>query len=346
MKELQVKIVTMVLIAILITLLIPVNVFAAEANIQVVKEEDGDYIIYVEGLAKTEFKFAISTEDNATDSDLNYIKSVEDGDKNQVALIEKGKVATGINYIYIKNKSITTVNAIDFSDETQVFDIEKMQKVEMTTNRIETTLLTDLEERNEVIDGIQYKETVGGLEIKASKKDENFTDIVYYYKSEKLPAEKYSKLQELADELNSEAYAKKEMYAKIQFAKEFYNLYEGLIKDVETAAPETEAGWKTVKNMIIRQPIEAQKDDRYVVLIKKVEKNEKTTYDAKFLLSYREKEKEKIPGRTETIVVQETAKLPITGDSFALLVILAIVVVALIIVFIKMKKLKVEESEK
>ena len=47
MKKLQLKIVTVVLMVILITLAIPVNVFAAEANMQVVKAEDGDYIIYV-----------------------------------------------------------------------------------------------------------------------------------------------------------------------------------------------------------------------------------------------------------------------------------------------------------
>lgn len=60
MKGLQVKFMTAVLIVILITLIIPVNVFAAEANIQVVKTENDNYIIYVKDLANTEFKFAIS----------------------------------------------------------------------------------------------------------------------------------------------------------------------------------------------------------------------------------------------------------------------------------------------
>lgn len=345
MKKLQIKIVTMVLIAILIALVIPVNVFATEANMQVVKDAEGDYIIYVEGLAKTEFKFAISTINDATD--LDYINSGEDGEQNQIALIEQSAVVEGTNYIYIKNGEEVTVNAIDFSDESQVFDIEKIKTVETTTNRIATNLLTDLEERNEVVDGVQYTETVGGLEIKASDEDSKYTDIAYYYKSEKLPAEKYSKLQELADELNGEKYLEKDMYSKIQFAKEFYNIYEELINDVDSAEPETEKGWTEVENMIIRQPIEAQKDDKYVVLMKKVAKNEtetETIYDAKFLVSYREQEEEKIPGRTETIIVQETAKLPITGDSITLFVILGVIVVALIIVFIRMKKLKEKES--
>lgn len=347
MKQLQFKIVTMVLMTILIALIIPAHAFATEANMQIVKDEEGDYIIYVEGLAKTEFKFAISQLKD--DPDLDYINSKEDGEKNQVAVIKQSTVTEGTNYIYIKNGEETTVNAIDFSDESQVLNIEKIKTVETTTNRIATNLLTNLEERNEVIDGVQYTETVGGLEIKTSSEDSKYTEIAYYYKSEKLPAEKYSELQDLADELNDEKYLEKDMYSKIKFAKKFYNLYEELINDVDSAKVGTEDGWTEVTDMIIRQPIDAKKDDKYIVLMKKVAKNgteiNEVTYDAKFLISYREEEEEKIPERTETIVVQETAKLPITGDSIVLFVILGIIIVALIIVFIRMKKLKNKESE-
>ena len=214
-----------------------------------------------------------------------------------------------------------------------------MKKVETTTTRIKTELLTNIEERNEEVDGIQYTETVGGLKI--SEDD----GIAYYYKSVKLPADKYSDLQKYADELNGEAYAEKDMYAKIQFAKEFYNLYTELMQETENAEPETADGWtKVSEDMIIRQPIDAQKGDQYVVLIKK---DTDTNYidDAKFLVSYREDEEEKIPGKTETVVVQETAKLPVTGDSIVLFVILAVIVLALIIVFVRMKKLDKKESK-
>lgn len=333
MKRLKVKIMAMVLMIILITLMIPVNVFAAEANIQAIKTENEDYIIYVEGLEKAEFEFAISTSDKATDEELYFTKSVKDGEGNKVALIEKSKVISGTNYIYIKNGTETTINEIDFADETQIFDIAKMQKVEKTTQRIETELLTNIEERNEVIDGVQYTEKVGGLKVN----EEDGT--TYYYKSTKLPAEKYSELQKLANELNGEGYTQKDMYGKIQFAKEFYNLYEELLKNIELTN-----SWSEVENMIIKQPIEAQKDEQYVVFIKKVSQTD-TIDDVKFLVSYREDEEEKIPGRTETKVVQETAKLPVTGDSIVLFVLLAIIVLALIIVFVRMKKLQNQESK-
>ena len=51
------------------------------------------------------------------------------------------------------------------------------------------------------------------------------------------------------------------------------------------------------------------------------------------------------PAREEKRTVQETAKLPITGDSIVLFVALAIVVIALIIVFVRMKKLNKKEDK-
>ena len=336
MKELQVKVMSMVLIAMLVTLIIPVNVFAteAEANIQVVKTESGDYIIYVQNLANTEFKFAIS-QNQVDEADRNYINSVSDVAGNQVALIEKERVTEGTNYIYIKTDTERYINVVDFSENsTQIFDKAKMQIVETTTNRIATELLTNLEERNEEVNGIQYTETVGGLKIIRGEQDEN--SIYYYQEGVKLPAEKYSELKELADILNSEEYEEKDMYSKIEFAKEFYSLYEELINN---------ATWQQVENLEIRQPIDAQKDDQYVVLLKKVTEDGTETYDAKFLVSYREDEEEKIPGKTETRVVQETTKLPITGDSIVLFVVLAVIIIALIIVFVRMKKLQNKESK-
>ncbi len=329
MKQVKVKIMTMVLVTILVALILQVNVFAAETEIQVVKMENEDYIIYVKDLANTEFKFAIANKENAEEGDLNYIKSTSDGEGNQVALIEKTKIAENENYyIYImeKDKEVSKVNKVDFS---QAFDTNKMKEVETTTNRIKTELLTDLEKRNEEVNGIKYTETVGGLKIV----DEDTAE--YFYERTKLPKEKYSELRELADKLNKE-YEEKEMYSKIEFAKEFYTLYHELID---------QAQWTEVENNEIKQPIEAQKDEQYIVFIKKEAQNGAITYDAKFMTSYREDEEEKIPGRIETKVTQETTKLPITGDSIALFVILAVVVIALILIFVRMKKLQDKERK-
>lgn len=330
MKSFKAKIMVMVLISVLVILVMPFNVFASNEGIQIVKTENQDYIIYVEDLENLEFKFAISQDEQADENDLDYIKSVQDGEGNQVILISKDAYEkikdNSKNYIYIKNGLGIQKVQIDFTD---IFEKSKMEQVEKTTKRIKTELVTNLEERNEEIDGIKYTETVGGLKIVDA---ENAT---YYYERVKLPTEKFSELEELANKLNTE-YEEKDMYSKIEFAKEFYNLYEKLIN---------EANWKTVENNEIRQPIDAQKGEQYVVLLKEVAEEGIENYDAKFLISYREDKEEKIPGRTETIVVQETAKLPITGDSLVLFVLLAVIVIALIFVFIRIKKIQNKEGK-
>ena len=74
-------------------------------------------------------------------------------------------------------------------------------------------------------------------------------------------------------------------------------------------------------------------------MLKKVAEDGTTTYDAKFMTTFFGEDAEVIPAHTETVEVQETAKLPITGDSLVLFILLVALVVIAIIVFIRMKKL-------
>jgi len=168
---------------------------------------------------------------------------------------------------------------------------------------------------------------------RVSDKDIDATTAFHLYDTYGFPIEL---TKELANELNI-GYEEKDMYSKIEYANEFYNLYNSLIE---------KAKWEPVeKDLIIKQPIEAQKGEQYVVLLKKVAQDGTETYDAKFMTSYREDEEEKIPGKTETKIVQETAKLPITGDSIILFAILAVIVLALILIFVRMKKLQNKEEK-
>lgn len=334
MKKLETKMVGIIIISIMLLtlLIIPTKVLGANEDLQIVQNSNGDYIIYVKDLAKSEFYFAISSNPDENMMDINDEQPTKDEEGNNVILItaqEYEQIKDNTNYLYIRNadQSDYQIKELNFDD---AFDKQKMEQVETTTTRIKTELLTDLEERNEEVDGVQYTETVGGLKI---TDDQNST---YYYQSVKLPAENYSTLQDLANSLNTE-YAEKSMYDKIAFAKEFYTLYEQLI---------TQAQWEQVENMEIRQPIEAKQGEQYVVLLRKVAEDGTENYDVKFMTSYREDEEEKIPGSTQTKVVQETAKLPITGDNIILLVILAVIIIIAIIVFIRMKKLQNEKVDK
>lgn len=331
MKKFKVKLTGVIIALIIIALLIPTKVLgAANEDLQIVKAEQ-DYIIYVKDLAKTEFDFAISEKPDADDIDLNYIKSVEDEDGNQVAFVTLEKYDNELknnanNYIYIKTAEGVECKEINFED---AFDKEKMAEVETSTKRIATELVTDIVEKDEEVDGVKVKVTVGGLKITDSDK------ATYYYSMTKLPADTYTELMELAEKINAE-YNTMDMYTRIETAKQFYNLYHEL---------EAQQNWVEVENMTIMQPNDAQKGEQYVVYLKKVDENGTETVDVKLMTSYREDEEEKIPGRTETRVVQETAKLPITGDSIVLFVILAVIILVAIIVFIRMRKLQNKESK-
>jgi len=320
MERLVSKIGIIVLIAILSILIIPGNAFATNENIQIVKTDE-NYIVYPKDMISSEFKYATNDDGELDFEDvgLNYINSVVDGDGNNVAILNGQE-----KFIYLKQGSNTKVVELNFAGAIEKIEVAE---VEETTNRIETEILTNLEERNEEIDGVRYTETVGGLKIADDQ------DASYEYVSVKLPAEGYTALQELAEKLNTE-YEGKDMYSKIEFAKEFITLYKNLINSANDNQT-----WKPVENMTIKQPSDAQNGDKYVVLLKKV-KDGNIEYDAKFMTSYREDEEEVIPARTETKVVQETAKLPITGESLAIFAVLAVIVIALIIVYVRMKKLQ------
>lgn len=331
MKKIGLKLTGIVFTLIIVALLVPTKVLGADLGLQIVKTEQ-DYIIYVKDLAETEFDFAISDKDNATEMELNYINSVGDGEGNQVAFVTQTKYNNELstnahNYLYIKTTEGVQVEEINFSD---AFDKVKMEEVETTTKRIETEVVTDIIEKDEEIEGVKVKVTVGGLKITDSEKAD------YYYAFTKLPTEKYSELMKLAEKINSD-YNTMDMYTRIETAKQFYNLYHEL---------EGIQNWVEVENMTVMQPNDAQKGEQYVVYLKKVDEDGNETIDVKLMTSYREDQEEKIPGRQETKVVKETAKLPITGDSIILFVVLVTIVIIAIIVFIRMKKLQNKESKK
>ena len=317
---------------VIMLLVIPTYVFGAEANTQnekiqtqIINTAQENYIIYIKGLTDKDFKFSISNNANATEMELGYINSVKDEDGNSVVLITEEKLQElGENakiYLYVKTDTEVLSKGINLKDS---FSQSKIKEVENTTKRIETKIETDITKQDKEVNGVKVKVTVGGLKIT----DKSNAD--YYYSRTKLPKVEYTELVKLANKINNE-YNEMDIYNKIETSKEFYNLYSKLLE---------EQNWKKVENKTIIQPEDAQKDEQYVVYLKKVDENKTETIDMKIMTSYREDEEEKIPGKTETKVVKETTKLPITGESIILFVILAVIILVAIIVFVRMKKLE------
>lgn len=326
MKRFKIKIMTMALLVVMIALIIPVNAFAANSeseNLQIVKTAE-DYIIYVKGLLNTKFFYAIGE----NDEDLDYTIARTDDKENKIASVTEE--ANGKN-LYIKtkdeegNEKITSTKL----NLTEAFDEEKMKEVEKTTKRITTTPKEEMNVRKEVVDGKERTITTGGLEIEG--------EGTYYYTRTKLPAtdSRYDELMTLAKILNNENYNKLDRYAMIETEKNFYDLYTEL---------KAEQKWNKVEDKKILQPEESKTGDEYVVFIKEVDSEGKEVVDAKFMIAKRV-EDEGVATTEEVKEVKRTSKLPITGDSIVLFVILAVIVLALILIFVRMKKLQNKETK-
>lgn len=335
MKQLKVKIMAMVLVTILVALIVPLNVFAAEgetenANLQIVKTTEGKYIIYVKDLAKTEFKYKIGDEIDAT-----YISSVPDEEENQVVLITADNVANAEGKtLYVKTNERETSTKLNLA---KAFDEAKKEEVETTTERIKTEpVQKEIPTTAQTEDGTTktITTTIGGLKITAGGKN-------YQYAITKLPAvkdvEEYAELMELAKTLeNTKKYNELSKYEKIETEKRFYELYNSLKAKQE---------WKNVEGMEVWQPDDSIKGDEYIVFLKEVDENgNERIVDAKFMVADRE-DHEGVDTTAEVVETKRTAKLPITGDSIILFAILAGILLVAIIVFIRMKKLQGKENK-
>ena len=336
MKSFKAKL-TGAIVLFIILMLVPMIVLAVtnEENIQIISntDEQGDteYIVYIQDLMGTNFASAISDSADTLEQNLDFV-TAKDREGNYVAQIDANAVTGDTTYLYVKynqdGQEKTEKITLDLS---KALDKTDMEYVENTTKRIGTKTVKDLIEVNEEINGVQTTLTVGGLQITDTD------NATYEYQLTKVEKDTpYSRLFALANQLLNEAsYNAEDMYSKIQLTSEFYTLYNQLIEG---------ATWTAVENMEIRQPNDAQINDQYVVFIKKTAEDGTVTTDAKLMVSdltpYEEREDVQ-----ETRTVQETAKLPITGDSIVLFVALAMVVIALIIVFARMKKLNKKEDK-
>ena len=333
MKSFRAKL-TGAIVLFMMIMLVPMIVLAdTNENIQIISNTDEqgnkEYIVYIQELMQTNFASAVSNSESTPEQDLTFV-TARDGEGNYVADL-KNVVTEGPTYLYVKynqdGQEKTDILELDLS---KALDKTDMEYVENTTKRIDTETVSDLVEINEEINGVQTTLTVGGLRITDTD------NATYQYQLMKVnEGTPYSRLVELADELNSENYDQKDMYSKIQLTSEFYTLYNQLIE---------RATWEAVVNNEIRQPSDAIDGDQYVVLIRKTAEDGTVTTDAKLMVSQITPYEER-GDVEETRTVQETAKLPITGDSIILFVALAMVVIALIIVFVRMKKLDKKEDK-
>lgn len=320
---------------------VPIAVLATNENISVVNSSENEYIIYIKGYTDKSFKYAFSNnaEANPKGMDLTYINSISDLRGNQAAFIdaktyEKLFKENQPIFMWAKDEEENLILERVQLDFTNSLTKENIDIVEKTTKRIaveiaETKTATDSTDpiREENVEGVTETAKVGYVKITDNK------DATYYYQRVKTTdSAEISKLMELSEKINKE-YDGMDMYEKVQINEEFYNLYSKLVNEAE---------WQEVTNMEVKQPEESTAGDKYIVFLKKVDSNQETTVDAQFLTAYDDYQPNVVK---EQKITQETTKLPITYDSIVLFIILAAVVVALVVVFIRMKKLNKNEEK-
>lgn len=333
-----------VLAIILFIAVMPIVVLATNENVSVVstKNSDGkqEYIIYINGYTDKKFKYAFSNNADPGVMDLVYVNSITDLGENQVAFLdaktyEKLLDQNGTIYMWAKNENEDLIldgiqldlqNSITKENIYTIESLTKRIKVEIADSREDTDATDPV--REEDVNGVLETSKVGYVEIVDDK------DANYYYERVKISDSiEYTKLVELAEKIQKE-YDSMDMYEKIQFDMEFYNLYSKLIENVN---------WQEVENMTISQPENSEKGEKYIVFLKKVAEENNAVEDIQFLIAdnYEEPKTE-----IEKVVTQETTRLPITGDNIVLIIILAIIVIALVVVFIRMKKINKKDEEK
>ena len=332
-----------VLAIILFIAVIPIAVLAAtNENVSIIStindESKQEYIIYIKETLEQKFKFAFTTNENPGEMDLIYINSISDLVKNQVAFLdaetyEKISQENKPIFMWAKDENENLILKGIQIDLTKSISNENIDNVETLTKRIEVEIADSEEDtttiRNENIEGVDEIANVGHVKIIEKEKG-----LTYYYEMTKLPGEeKYNQLMALVEKIREE-YDEMDMYEKIQIGEQFNKLYSEVT---------SEAKWQKVENMTIKQPEESVAGDKYIVLLKKVDKKGTTTMDIQFLTAFDSYKPNIIK---EEIIVQETTKLPITYDSIALFVVLGIIVALAIVVFIRIKKLSNQNEGK
>ncbi len=299
-----------ILIAFLLALLvlasiIPIKSLATEPtnsnDIVVIKENDDQYLIYVEGLLDEDFEFAFTKALNA--DNMHYIPSIKDNDGNSIAYVDYTTLSyffevEGDTYIVVKDAE----NQVVVDGEVITIDnartVQELKTIENLTKLI--TVESSAENEKITIDGAEG------------------TD--YYYQFF-VPdsSEEYTKLLNLVDKV-SKFNDNTDLFTKLQSYTQLENVYCTLVSKLNND------DWKKAENLEITKPYGATEDEQYVLWLKDSNGN----IDVQFLTAYEE----------EVTLVDEVQKteevtvaLPVTYDNMTgLFIALAVVALAIIVI--------------
>lgn len=309
MRNLKIKIIFLVGIFSLILLLgLPVN--AANENIQLVKQSETDYLIYINEHLDESFEFAFSEDETEP---TTFYEAATDEAEGGNYIAYTNQYTTG-KYMWAKNTEGTYfVEGVEL-DLSVAIPGNELDEIQNITNKIVVdTAQVQVEEKT--VNGNKVTVTTGKV---VFKEEGN-----YKYQIVKLPSTtEYTELMDLAERI-SKFNNETDMYTKLGIYNKFNTLYSKLSSELTDS-------WIEVENQEILQPEDTENGDKYVLWI-----NDGKVTDAQFLTSKYVEEK---------VVEKITTKLPVTYDNNTLLIVFAILVLAIVVVSFRINNLKKEDK--
>lgn len=326
-KSLAQKVMLFLAVTIITITLLQSFSLAKSENVQMIKKSEKEYIIYVSNLIGSEFEFSFANKKDESKEKLVFTNSALDQEDNgnNIAYIDEtiynnyfdGKKET---YLWVKQGTEYKVEAekINLKDALTEEDIQELNNA---TKKIPVKF-GELNLPAETVDGVKITRRMGTINI------EDNSETEYSYKMLKSTEEsKVEELINLANEMNK--LDEKNTYDKLSIYGQFKSLYEEL---------KPSDGWNVAENNVIKQPQESKKGEQYLVWIK----NEQTT-DVQIMTCNDDYTPEY---ENKKIINKVITKLPITGESLALYITAAILIVLIVTVAIlKVKNNKSNKNE-
>lgn len=321
MKNVNLKMMCIMLIAILMISIIPSFVRAdGEKNAVVLEKNNGDKIIYVEGLETTDFKFAFS--DDKNDANPSYQSSMTDSDGKNVAFLSNSQT---YKYMFIAEQNKTSV--VEFNTLKSITEKE-IEEINTLTERIKVETGSSISNSSKKEDGTVVTTTRGKIKI-VDEGNYNYSLIEIVDKNGTVTTPN-QKAVELYEQLTTIKNAKT-TYEKLISAIKIRDDFNLLIQN---------ADWKEVKNAEIIQPEDSEQNEKFIVLIEKTVGREKI-YDVQFMTCERQDaEGIENTNTVQTKTVEKKTMLPITGENVILYIALGLILIAIIVVSVRMKQLK------
>ena len=306
--------VTIILLVIILVSILQIKSLAADLDTIIVKENDNQYLIYVNSLTGENFSFAFSN--SKDEANLDYTDSAIDNEGNHIAYVNeelKNQYFGSQTYMWVKTAEGEVV----------------IDGKEITLDGAKT--IAELNQINKLTKVITVKS--------ATAEDEKITingdpDKTYYYQfAVATSSEEYARLLTLIEEI-SQYNQDTNVFVKLQGYNELNTVYNSLVANLDNE------NWVEAQNLEITKPYGAKQDDQYVLWLK----DDRGNMDVQILTAY--EKPQTMHGfetvQEETIVSVEkptikyvTSALPYTYDEATILfVALGVVMIAIVTILV------------